>query len=87
VLQDAPEAMVLRAIGLWQQPAAVPVAASPSVAASALGGLRRLVATLVFDSLDHGALAGGRRGAVKGNRRGNRRRGILGVHGKAGQRG
>jgi hypothetical protein len=64
VLQDAPEAMVLRAIGLWQQPAAVPVAASPSVAASALGGLRRLVATLVFDSLDHGALAGGRRGAA-----------------------
>lgn len=64
VLQDAPEAMVLRAIGLWQQPAAVPVAASPSVAASALGGLRRLVATLVFDSLDHGALAGGRRSAA-----------------------
>jgi hypothetical protein len=49
VLQDAPE---------------VPVAASPSVAASALGGLRRLVATLVFDSLDHGAIAGGRRGAA-----------------------
>ncbi len=64
VLQDAPEALVLRAIGLWQQPAVVPVAASPSVAASALGGLRRLVATLVFDSLDHGALAGGRRGAA-----------------------
>ena len=64
VLQDAPEALVLRAIGLWQQPAAVPVAAAPSAAASALGGLRRLVATLVFDSLDHGALAGGRRSAA-----------------------
>lgn len=64
VLQDAPEALVLRAIGLWQQPAAVPVSASPSVAATALGGLRRLVATLVFDSLDHGALAGGRRSAA-----------------------
>ncbi len=62
VLQDAPEALVLRAIGLWQQPAAAPAAAAPP--APAAGGLRRLVATLVFDSLDHGAVAAGRRGAA-----------------------
>ena len=39
------------------------------------------------DRLHKLSKAGGRRGAVKGDRRGNRRRGILRVHGKAGQRG
>lgn len=63
VLQDAPEALVQRAIGLWQAPAAVPASAAAGTSGP-VAALRRLVATLVFDSLDHGALAAGRRSAA-----------------------
>lgn len=54
-LEDAPEAVIQRALGVWQG------GARP--AAPAAGALRRLVAAIAFDSGGAGALAFGRRAA------------------------
>jgi hypothetical protein len=50
-LEDAPESLIQRAIDLWQPDAL------PRPAATPVGGLRRLVATLVFDSAAQPATA------------------------------
>lgn len=54
-LDDAPEAVIQRALDLWQHGA--------RGAAPAPGALRRLVAAVAFDSAGAGALAFGRRAA------------------------
>jgi hypothetical protein len=56
VMHDAPEALIERAVGLWQPRAVVATAAPPSL-------LQRLVATLQFDSAGAAPLAFGLRSA------------------------
>lgn len=65
VLEDAPEAVIQRAIDI----AAAAVATPPVPAAATAGGaLRRLVAVLGFDSAGSSAVAAGLRSAGEGTR-------------------
>jgi hypothetical protein len=65
VMHDAPEALVQRALDLWAAaPQAVPRAASPAPQPGLQAGLRRLMATLAFDSLGLQPQAAGMRSAA-----------------------
>jgi hypothetical protein len=64
-LEDAPEAVIQRALGLWR--AAIPAAAAASPA-SPPAGLRRLSAVLRADSAAASALAFGLRSSGSGTR-------------------